>query len=77
MSDLSDDLMIGGAVVCEFLFGGTGKTQMRRLYHLTSEVSQQDRLPVFRLGGRKGPICARRSTLTAFIAGLEHRQANQ
>ena len=43
---------------------------MRKLYHLTSEVPEADRLPIFRLGGQ---ICARKTTLLNWIAEREGR----
>ena len=65
---VAQDLLQGTPAIADFLFGGSGKKQMRRLYHLTSEIAEEDRLPVFRLGGR---IYARKTTLLAWIARRE------
>jgi hypothetical protein len=58
---LGDDLLHGAAEIAQFLFGDP--KQRRRVYYLIESC----RLPVFRLGG----ICARKSTLVAWIAEQE------
>ena len=65
---LADDILIGGAPIAEFLIGRSDQKAMRKLYHLTSEVPEADRLPIFRLGGQ---ICARKTTLLNWIAARE------
>lgn len=66
--NLADDILIGGAPIAKFLIGRSDQKAMRKLYHLTSEVPEADRLPIFRLGGQ---LCARKSTLLTWIAERE------
>lgn len=62
MTDLSTDLLRGADKIAEFMFGDT--KLRRQVYHL----SERKNLPVFRLGST---ICARKSTLLAWIAEQE------
>jgi hypothetical protein len=66
--NLAADLLLGGAPIADFVFGRSDQKAMRKLYHLTSEVPEADRLPVFRLGGQ---ICARKTTLLNWISERE------
>ena len=59
---LSDDLLLGAGAIAEFMFGDNRKR--RQVYHL----AQTNKLPVFKLGAT---ICARRSTLVAWIEAQE------
>jgi hypothetical protein len=59
---LRDDVLTGADEIARFLFGDTAKR--RAVYHLASK----DGLPTFRLGNT---ICARRSTLLAWIEAQE------
>lgn len=61
------DLLYGAAQIAEFLFGDP--KQRRKVYYLIESC----RLPVFRLGS----ICARRSTLIAWIAAQEKSGMSQ
>jgi hypothetical protein len=61
-AEIEDDLLLGAEAIAGAIFGRTDKKTRRRVYHLVDE------LPVFRLGGI---LCARRSTLTAWIAAQE------
>ncbi len=63
---LSDDLIQGAEGIADFIFGDP--EEKRKVYHLASEVKPEDRLPIFKLGAI---ICARRSTLLAWIAERE------
>jgi hypothetical protein len=58
------DLLEGADEIATFLFGSPKRR--RTVYHLT----EKSRLPVFRLGA---VLCARRSTLTAWVAEQERR----
>jgi len=60
---VADDLLEGANEIARFLFGPKGKR--RRVYYLIASSG----LPVFRLGET---ICARRSTLRAWIAEQEN-----
>lgn len=62
--ELADDLLRGAEEIAEFIFGT--KKSKRKIYYL----AECTRLPVFRLGS---VLCARRSTLLAYIAGQEMR----
>ena len=59
---LSDDLLYGADAIAEFMFGD--RNRRRQIYHLV----QNGRLPVFKLGAT---LCARRSTLIAWIEAQE------
>lgn len=61
---LADDLLRGAGEIANFLYGDA--RERRKVYHL-AEVSK---LPVFKLGA---VLCARRSTLLAWIAEQEAR----
>ncbi len=65
---LADDLLRGAAEIARFVFGNAA--ERRRVYHLATEVKQESRIPVFRLGNL---LCARRSTLLRWIAEQEGR----
>ncbi len=75
MSELSDDLLRGARLIAEYLFGASGKKELRSLYRLASEVAPEDRLPTFRLGGPQGPLCARKSKLLGYIEEREQISA--
>ena len=60
--NLGDDILRGADQIAEFLLGD-GR-QRRKVYHL----AENSRLPVFKLGAI---LCARRSTLIAWIADQE------
>jgi hypothetical protein len=62
--NLANDLLRGADKIADFLFGNPA--ERRKVYHL----AEKSRLPVFRLGSL---LCARRSTLTAWIAEQERR----
>jgi hypothetical protein len=62
--NLADDMLRGADKIAEFLFGDP--KERRKIYHL----AETSRLPVFRLGA---VLCARRSTLTAWIEEQERR----
>ena len=68
MDSVSDDLLRGAQAIALFLFGDAGKR--RQVYHL----AQTRQLPVFRLGST---LCARRSTLVAWIAEQEAHAVGQ
>lgn len=63
---IADDLLEGAEEIALFMFGSPDKR--RRVYHLASRSG----LPLFRLGE---VICARRSTLRAWIAEQEKTAA--
>ncbi len=63
---LSADLMTGAEAIAEFMFGDTSDTSRRRVYHAADKLG----LPTFKLGGT---ICARRSTILAWIERQEAR----
>jgi hypothetical protein len=65
-TSLSGDLLRGAAEIAEFVFGDSA--QRRRVYHLATEVQEERRIPIFRLGN---VLCARRSTLLRWIAEQE------
>ncbi len=59
---LFDDLLVGAEAIAAYLYGN--QRHRRKIYHL----AQTRRLPVFKLGSK---LCARRSTLLAWIEGQE------
>jgi hypothetical protein len=59
---IADDLLRGASAIAEFMFGDRRKR--RQVYHL----AQTGQLPVFKLGAT---LCARRSTLIAWIEAQE------
>lgn len=63
---IADDLLDGADRVAAFVWGPG--THPRRLYRAMATSS----IPVFRLGGR---LCARRSSLHAWVRDLEQRRA--
>ena len=66
-ADHIGDLLYGAAQIAQFLFGDA--KQRRKVYYLV----ESSRLPVFRLGS----ICARKSTLIAWIAEQERCETTQ
>lgn len=62
MTDLSSDLLEGADQIAGFLYGDPKKRS--KVYHLADKKN----LPVFKLGKT---ICARKSTLLAWIAEQE------
>ena len=62
MGTLATDLLSGAHEIAEFMFGDP--TRRRQVYHL----AEKSKLPVFKLGAI---LCARRSTLIAWIAAQE------
>jgi hypothetical protein len=63
-ANIAEDLLRGAHQIAGFLFGDP--KERRKIYHL----AETSRLPVFRLGS---VLCARRSTLTAWIEEQERR----
>lgn len=64
-------ILFGADPIGEFLFPDEQPSRRRRrVRRLISEVSVADRLPTFKLGGT---ICARPSTLLAWLAEREGR----
>ena len=61
---LSEDLLQGADEIAAFMFGDA--KMRRKVYHL----AQNERLPIFKMGAR---ICARRSTLMAWIEKQEQK----
>jgi hypothetical protein len=68
---LDGDLLMGAEEIAVYLFGAA--KAKRQVYRLTSEVPPQHRLPVFRLSGNT--LCARKSTILAWIAAKEAQRA--
>jgi hypothetical protein len=66
-ADRAPIILHGVDSIAAFLCGDDPKGP-RRVYHLTSEVREADRLPVFKMGAI---ICARPTTLLAWIAARE------
>lgn len=64
---LAGDMLRGADAIAEFLLGDPKKR--RQVYHL----AEKGNLPVFRLGQT---LCARRSTLLAWIAEQEAHAAS-
>lgn len=62
MTDLSSDILRGADQIAEFMFGDA--KMRRQIYHL----AEKKKLPHFRMGNI---LCARRSTLLAWIAEQE------
>jgi hypothetical protein len=67
-SNINDDLLYGAQQLAEFLYGDP--TVHFRIYKLIDKGV----LPHFRLGGT---ICARKSTLMAWVADQEHASIKQ
>ncbi len=64
-------LLYGAEAIAGWLFpDAPTETAIRRVYHLTSEVPEAERLPVFRLAGT---LCARPERLLAHIIEREGR----
>ena len=62
---LAEDLMTGADAIAAFMFGSTAEANRRRVYHAADTLG----LPTFKLGGT---ICARRSTIMAWIERQEN-----
>jgi hypothetical protein len=60
-------ILHGARQIANFLFGNDPAGR-RRVYHLTTELPEGDRLPIFKLGQT---VCARRETLLAWVAQRE------
>ena len=67
MENLAKDILRGAAEIAEFVFGDPA--QRRRVYHL----SERGEFPVFRMGSQ---LCARRSTVLAWIEEKEAQSGN-
>jgi hypothetical protein len=65
MDSVSDDLMIGGKLIAEFLFNKADRAAVRKVYHL---ADADPKLGIFDMGGQKA---ARKSRLTAEIERRE------
>lgn len=65
VSTIADDLLEGADAIAAFLFGDSG--DKRKVYHLV----QSGALPSFRMGNT---VCARKSTLLAWIKRQEEEQ---
>ncbi|WP_336489823.1 DNA-binding protein [Methylobacterium nigriterrae] len=61
---LAEDLMTGAEAIAVFMFGDASETNKRKVYHASDKLG----LPTFKLGGT---ICARRSTIIAWIEERE------
>jgi hypothetical protein len=66
---LHSDLLCGAGQLATWFYGADTRANRRKIYHLTSEVSPERRLPTFRLGD--GLVCARISRLLEWIAEQE------
>ena len=64
---IGDDLLQGAEEIARYLYGDP--TERRKVYHL----AEASRIPVFRLGAT---LCARKSTLLAWIERQESRASN-
>ena len=64
LPNLSDDLLRGAGEIAGFVYGSP--EHKRKIYHLANDANV--RLPIFRMGA---VICARKSTLLAWIAEQE------
>ncbi len=63
-ASLADDLLEGAEAIAEFVFGDSGKR--RTIYHLDRTKA----IPTFKMGTK---VCARKSTLLAWIRSQEDR----
>jgi len=61
---LADDLLIGADVIAEFIYGD--RSQRRKIYYLR----KASRIPIFTF---RSQLCARKSTLKAWIEEQEKR----
>jgi hypothetical protein len=64
-------ILHGADAIAEFLFGDDPKGR-RRVYHLSTELPEAERMPTFRLGA---VVCARPTTLLAWLEEREGRAA--
>lgn len=67
---LADDLLRGADVIAEFIYGD--KKLRKRVYYLHAKAKGTGRLPIFKFGAT---LCARRSTLLAWISEREGRMS--
>lgn len=67
VDELSQDLLRGADEIAAFLFGS--KAERRKTYHLIAS----SRFPHFKLGSM---VCARKSTIIAWIEAQELKHAN-
>jgi hypothetical protein len=65
---VSSDFLRGAAEIAVFLFGD--KHYKRKVYYL----AERGFIPVFRVGSM---VCARKSTLTEWIASMERRHSQK
>jgi hypothetical protein len=66
-------ILYGADKIGKYLFPNESpQRRLRRVYHLTSEVRQTDRLPTFKMGG---VLCARPAVIEAWISEREGRTA--
>jgi hypothetical protein len=61
---LAEDLLRGAAEISKFFYGDASPANRKRIYHLADTGT----FPAFRMGGI---LCARESTLVAYIEGQE------
>lgn len=61
---LAQDLMSGAGAIALFMFGEDTEANRRKVYHAADKLG----LPCFKLGGT---LCARRSTILAWIERQE------
>jgi len=67
-ADLADGLLRGAGAIATFLRGDDRPAYVCEVYRLAIEVAPDRRIPTFKLGAI---LCARRSTLLAWIAAQE------
>lgn len=76
-SEVIDDLITsyyliqGASEIAKVLYGNSGPLALRRVYHLTSEVPPEYRMPCFKMGPQS--IAIRKSKLAAYIERLENQ----
>jgi hypothetical protein len=61
---LAEDLLRGAAEISEFFYGDASPPNRKQIYHLADTGT----FPAFRMGAI---LCARKSTLMAYIEGQE------
>lgn len=61
---LAEDLLRGASEISEFFYGDASTVNRKRIYHLADSGT----FPTFRMGA---VLCARQSTLMAYIEGQE------
>ena len=68
-TDLASDILVGAGAIAMYLFGDA--KERKRVYYFASPSSAKgERIPTFKIGAT---ICARRTTLRAWIAAKEGR----